>query len=59
METRTELYSAGSIIAKAGEQADRLMVLVSGTVSPPNIPPAAHPIGWGLSGNSLETLGFH
>jgi hypothetical protein len=44
METRSELYSAGSIIARSGEQADRLMVLVSGMVGPPspNIPTDFH-----------------
>ena len=46
METRTELFSAGSIIARSGEEADRLMVVVSGMVGfppPPNIPSAVNP----------------
>ncbi len=43
METHTELYSAGSIIARSGDRADRLMVLVSGLVQSPHHKSAASP----------------
>ncbi len=33
LRTRTVLYSAGAYIARAGEPADRLMVVVSGCVN--------------------------
>jgi hypothetical protein len=37
LRTRTELYSEGTYVARAGERADRLIVLVSGriNISPP------------------------
>jgi CRP-like cAMP-binding protein len=37
LRTRTELYSEGTYVARAGERADRLIVVVSGriNISPP------------------------